>query len=86
MLDVHIETQLTTMESAKKLGESLRDYFAIEDVQFDICEGTHIKQQLSLKADSLHLELETDELVSFLRVLNVDILLKVIIVHERNAI
>ena len=86
MLDVHIKTQLMTMESAKSLGESLRDYFAINDVQFDICEGAHIKQQLSLKTDSLHLELETDELLCFLCVLNVDILLKVSVVHKRNAI
>ena len=86
MLDVHIKTQLMTMESAQSLGESLREYCAIEDVQFDICEGTHIKQQLSLKNNNLHLELQTDELVSFLCVLNVDILLKVIVVHERNAI
>ena len=62
-----------TKQSAETLGVGLRDYF-IPNLCFDIGEGTDMKQQLKLKGEHLHFQVQADELVSVLFLLKNDML------------
>ena len=77
MSHIQIDAQHLTIDSAEKLGESLRDYSGLVDVQFITAKGTDTEQVMMITGEKLHLHLETEELLSLVPRMNIGILVKV---------
>ena len=77
MTILKIQAAKTTIQYAKMLGESLRNYSQLVDVRFVVGEGTSSEELICIEGSKMELQLTTIELVYFLPPTNANLLTKV---------